>query len=770
MEEGGMTSTVLHPAADTHLEPLVPRAALPDARDDRLFFAQVREDPRLELEAIRPTGEDTVAVVGSGGCTALSLLGAGAGRVFAVDLNRTQNHLVELKGLAVARLGTGEALRFLGAAPCPQNSRSDAYARLRPHLSVAARGYWDAHEDSIRRGVIAAGVSERFIATITTAVRLLVHPRSRMDRLLACRSLSEQQELYAREWDSRRWRVLFRLLVGRKTLSRAYDPGFFANLEHPSFADHFLSRVEHTLTRLPVADNYFLHQILTGRYPAHEAEGVPPYLNPVGAEEISRRLDHLMLVDGSFTAFLRQQPNASIDAFALSNICEWLTPEQVDQLFAEVVRTARPGARVCFRNFVGWTAVPERWRDVVVEDRARGEDLMRRDRSLVQRRFAICRVTTLPLARRKPRGEGTVVRDARPEDNAGLIALAAACPMRGDVELRVDRSPDFFALNRLEGDRWRVGVVDGSDGVIGCVAVARRTVYLHGRPAQTLYVGDLKVHPAHRGGAVADALSRFARETCHEIGGDDTPVLLTVLAGNRPMERRANGPRGLPCLCRFATIRSWSVPVLWRRRPIPGLRVEQGSEDDLREMAALWDRVASARQMAPVLDAAGLGRWIAGAPGLRAEDYLLARHSDGTLAGFAAFWDQSGFKQLRVTGYSRRLRWVRAAYNGAARVLGSQPLPPSGGEMRCLTAVHVCAPADEPPVLRAILVEACNRALRDSFGFVNLGLDARDPLNTAVSGLLAQPTDVNAYVTTAAGRYAGPALDDRPLHYEIALV
>src|SRR5256885_8016187 len=43
---------------------------------------------------------------------------------------------------------------------------------------------------------------------------------------------------------------------------------------------------------------------------------------------------------------------------------------------------------------------------------------------------------------------------------AGLLALAAACPMRVELKLCVRREPDFFALNRLEGDRWDVGVVD----------------------------------------------------------------------------------------------------------------------------------------------------------------------------------------------------------------------------------------------------------------------------------------------------------------------
>ena len=67
----------------------------------------------------------------------------------------------------------------------------------------------------------------------------------------------------------------------------------------------------------------------------------------------------------------------------------------VDALFAEVVRTAVPNARLCFRNFVGWTEVPPRFQHLVREDRVRGEAMMKRDRSVVQRRFAICRVNSL---------------------------------------------------------------------------------------------------------------------------------------------------------------------------------------------------------------------------------------------------------------------------------------------------------------------------------------------------------------------------------------
>src|SRR5918998_696964 len=86
------------------------RVRLDDSVVDKLFFAQVREDPVLEIEALEPSPEKTLVVVGSGGCTALSLLAAGAGRVVAVDLNQVQNSLTDLKAGAVQVLGPAPAV------------------------------------------------------------------------------------------------------------------------------------------------------------------------------------------------------------------------------------------------------------------------------------------------------------------------------------------------------------------------------------------------------------------------------------------------------------------------------------------------------------------------------------------------------------------------------------------------------------------------------------------------------------------------------------
>src|SRR5687768_352141 len=125
-----------------------------------------------------------------------------------------------------------------------------------------------------------------------------------------------------------------------------------------------------------------------------------------------------------------------------------------------------------------------------------------------------------------------VVREARSSDNPSLIALAAACPMVGDLSLRIDRRPDFFALNKLEGERWRVAVAERGGSIVGCAAFSERRVFLNGREVRTGYAGDLKVHPDHRNTKIADALSWWAENACADPPRT-APALITVLAGNR---------------------------------------------------------------------------------------------------------------------------------------------------------------------------------------------------------------------------------------------
>lgn len=324
------------------------RVASDDRRDGRVTFAQVREDPSVDEAIVDPTGRHHVVVVTSGGCTALTMVAAGAGRVTAVDVSPAQNHLAELKAAALASLSHPDALAFLGAMPAGLGLRRLLYRRVRSRLSPSARRYWDRHQRTLARGALGSGTTERFLVPIAWLLRTVVLPRGTVDALIDARDSAAQSAVFHDRWDTWRWRAMFALLLNRRTCRRVYGT-FFDNIDATDFAAHFRSLLEPALRDTPAAGNWYLHELFRHRY---RTECLPPHLRADSASTIAANLGRLTLVDDELARWLGTQADGSVDAFCLSNIGEWLDDDQRTELFAQIARTATDDAVVVLRNFI----------------------------------------------------------------------------------------------------------------------------------------------------------------------------------------------------------------------------------------------------------------------------------------------------------------------------------------------------------------------------------------------------------------------------------
>jgi hypothetical protein len=76
----------------------------------------------------------------------------------------------------------------------------------------------------------------------------------------------------------------------------------------------------------------------------------PPYLERAHFDTVRARAGQVDVLNRSFTEYLRGRPERSLDRYVLLDAQDWMSDAQLNELWREITRTARPGARVIFRT------------------------------------------------------------------------------------------------------------------------------------------------------------------------------------------------------------------------------------------------------------------------------------------------------------------------------------------------------------------------------------------------------------------------------------
>jgi S-adenosylmethionine-diacylglycerol 3-amino-3-carboxypropyl transferase len=319
----------------------------------RIRYAQCWEDADVLLQALDVQPGDTCLTIASAGDNALALLARSPARVVAVDLNPAQLACLELRVAAYRELEHPELLELLGSRPSTR--RETLFLRCRPLLTPDVRNFWDSLPDEVRGGIGGAGKFERYFALFRNRVLPLVHGRSKIEKLLAGGTLEERRDFYEKQWNSWRWNLMFQIFFSRTVMGKAgRDPAFFKYVEG-SVATRILQRARYALTELNPAENPYLHWILTGTH----GKALPFALREENFEAIRRNLDRLEWRLMPMEEFLDQEPAQSIDRFNLSDIFEYISPENTRTMLEKITRAGAPGARLAYWNTLAPRSRPD---------------------------------------------------------------------------------------------------------------------------------------------------------------------------------------------------------------------------------------------------------------------------------------------------------------------------------------------------------------------------------------------------------------------------
>jgi S-adenosylmethionine-diacylglycerol 3-amino-3-carboxypropyl transferase len=361
-----------------------------------LVYAQIWEDPLIDMEALEIGPDCHIVTIASGGCNVLSYLTADPRAITAVDLNTAHVALGKLK-LAAARHLPDHAHFHRFFAQAGQRGNVDAYGtHVRPHLDEVSRRYWESRDLSGRRRISAfarniykRGLLGQFIGSAHLLARLYkVDPAE----ILAAQSLEEQRIIFETRLAPIFDKKFVRWLTEQPAslFGLGIPPAQYESLsadDPEGIAKVLRNRLEKLACDFDVRQNYFAWQAFGRSYADAPRASLPPYLEDRHHAAIVERVDRVQVRHQNFAEYLGESPDASLDRYVLLDAQDWMTDAQLTRLWTQITRTARTGARVIFRTAAAPSLLPGRIPEEILSrwhyEAERSADYTRRDRSSI---------------------------------------------------------------------------------------------------------------------------------------------------------------------------------------------------------------------------------------------------------------------------------------------------------------------------------------------------------------------------------------------------
>ncbi|MNJ98565.1 hypothetical protein D3C87_163320 [compost metagenome] len=248
---------------------------------------------------------------------------------------------------------------------------------------------------------------------------------------------------------------------------------------------------------------------------------------------------------------------------------------------------------------------------------------------------------------------------AKPEDTKILAEFYKSFPVRGLVEMKIDRNGDFFAPYDIQAEQHITYQLKEEDKLEGIASFILKEVLIDNKVTPVAFGRDLRITSNRK--AVLGWSQHFLPVMQEVFQAFECKYLFSILSMGEVQALNAfvrprTMKRPLPNyhLFRRFNIISLHGRLPWRKNPLPHLRIRHGNAENLDALIYYISQKSRHRDLATVWDAHSfhdkLERWT----GLKLEDFLIAFDANDNVVGCCAPWSAGGLQDLIPMTYSLR--------------------------------------------------------------------------------------------------------------------
>jgi S-adenosylmethionine-diacylglycerol 3-amino-3-carboxypropyl transferase len=311
---------------------------------DFIRYANCWEDADILGKALSPKAGSKILSIGSAGDNSFSMLLFDPELVVAVDVNKTQLFLIELKKIIMQAFDYEQVITFLGFRQ--NKNRVARFNQIKSKLSIETRQYWEQNIAQIERGVINEGKFEKYFQKFSRYVLPLIHSKTTAEKLLMPKSATEQAAFYDEQWNTWRWRLLFKIFFSKYVMGKyGRDPEFLKQV-NISVGEFIFQRAEQHLKSTHAQNNFILRYNLMGSF----GFLLPNYLQPENFDKIKQNLSKLHIFEGYAEAAIEKF--GTFDSMNLSNIFEYMDADLFQKTASSLVEGTNAGGRLAYWNLM----------------------------------------------------------------------------------------------------------------------------------------------------------------------------------------------------------------------------------------------------------------------------------------------------------------------------------------------------------------------------------------------------------------------------------
>lgn len=283
---------------------------------------------------------------------------------------------------------------------------------------------------------------------------------------------------------------------------------------------------------------------------------------------------------------------------------------------------------------------------------------------------------------------------AGPENGEELAQFFKRFPIQGPVQIRADRSKDFFGPARIQSDVNLTYCLRDEDNkeLLGVASFAINDTLAGGRPARIAYGRDLRILQDRR--AVLGWTNHFlpVMEEVKRVFNVDHFITAINLQESKAMNafmRPRPGKRPLP---NYYMFRRFNIVSLhgrfpWAPRPLPSVRIRRGSPHLLDALVSYVVRKSNERDFLTTITPDAFLELVERWQGLQLDDFLVALDHRDNVIGCCAPWSAGGIEeyiplQYNLVGHNfrqflkfgRMMGWTRSLTKPVHRLKLEAPL------------------------------------------------------------------------------------------------